>query len=64
MQVLSEIDHPRKTFKRAAPAAVGMLCVLYMLVNISYVRIFHVSTACWPSKMTLADDRCQTRRPD
>ena len=63
-QILSEIDHPRKTFKRAAPTAVGILCVLYMLVNISYVRNSLVPVSYWSSKMTFADDCCQKRRPD
>jgi hypothetical protein len=36
-QVLCEIERPRKNFKRGIIIAVGLLCVLYMLVNLSYV---------------------------
>jgi amino acid transporter len=38
-KVLCEIERPRKNFKRGIIIAVGIICVLYMLVNLSYVRI-------------------------
>lgn len=39
IQVLCEIDRPKKNFKRGIIIAVGLVCVLYMLVNLSYVSI-------------------------
>lgn len=36
-QVLCEIDKPRKNFVRGMIIAVGIICLLYMLVNASYV---------------------------
>lgn len=36
-QVLSEIDQPRKKFRKGVLIAVGTMCVLYMLVNVAYV---------------------------
>jgi amino acid transporter len=46
-QVLCEIKNPRKNFRRGIIIAVGLLCVLYMLVNLSYVNadtnIVHIS---------------------
>lgn len=36
-QVLSEINQPRKKFRRGVLTAVCTMCVLYMLVNIAYV---------------------------
>lgn len=39
IQVLCEIDQPRRNFKRGIVIAVGLICVLYMLVNLSYVSI-------------------------
>lgn len=38
VKVLCEIDRPRKTFVRGIVVAVCIVCVLYMLVNLSYVR--------------------------
>lgn len=38
-QVLSEIDQPRKKFRKGVLTAVGTMCVLYMLVNVAYVSI-------------------------
>ncbi|KAF1844356.1 uncharacterized protein K460DRAFT_343641 [Cucurbitaria berberidis CBS 394.84] len=37
--VLCEIDRPRKNFVRGIIIAVGMICVLYMLVNLSYMIV-------------------------
>ncbi|KAK0661408.1 High-affinity methionine permease [Lasiodiplodia hormozganensis] len=34
--VLSEIDQPRKKFRKGVLTAVGTMCVLYMLVNVAY----------------------------
>jgi amino acid transporter len=36
-QVLCEINRPRKTLVKGIIIAVAIVCVLYMLVNISYV---------------------------
>jgi amino acid transporter len=36
-QVLCEIERPRKNFRRGIIIAVGLICLLYMLVNLSYV---------------------------
>ena len=37
MKVLSEVKDPRKTFKKALPAAVILVFSLYMLLNVVYV---------------------------
>ncbi|OAK99544.1 amino acid transporter [Phaeosphaeriaceae sp. SRC1lsM3a] len=37
--VLCEIDRPRKSFKRGIIIAVGLICVLYMFVNLSYMVV-------------------------
>ncbi|KAL1622192.1 hypothetical protein SLS54_005259 [Diplodia seriata] len=34
--ILSEIDQPRKKFRKGVLTAVGTMCVLYMLVNVAY----------------------------
>lgn len=37
--VLSEIDQPRKKFRKGVLIAVGTMCVLYMLVNVAYLIV-------------------------
>ncbi|OJD37432.1 high-affinity methionine permease [Diplodia corticola] len=34
--VLSEVDQPRKKFRKGVLSAVSLMCVLYMLVNVAY----------------------------
>jgi amino acid transporter len=42
LKVLCEINRPRKTLVKGIIIAVATICVLYMLVNISYVRLNHI----------------------
>lgn len=51
MQVLSEIDNPRKKYKWPAFFAVAGVCTLYILVNIAYVS-FPNHTQAIPSQLT------------
>ena len=37
-KVLSEIDKPRKTLVKGIVIATITVCIMYMLVNLSYVR--------------------------
>lgn len=39
-QILSEIDRPKRTFKWASMLSLGLVSLLYMLTNITYVRWF------------------------
>jgi amino acid transporter len=36
-QVLAEVQNPRKNFARASVAGVGLICLLFMVINILYV---------------------------
>ncbi len=37
-QVLAEIQNPRRNFAWISSLAVGVICILFMLINILYVR--------------------------
>ncbi|KAK7421252.1 hypothetical protein QQZ08_010029 [Neonectria magnoliae] len=40
--VLSEVRNPHRSFKRTSLTTVSVICVLYMLVNVSYVAVVPV----------------------
>lgn len=57
MQVLSEVKDPRKKLKRALPASVLLVSVLYILVNVVYVY-FPTQILCISDRFSHGKCRC------